>query len=457
MNNKQFLYKQSDESAMEYIGRLCTLKDKGEITMSWINLADWLNMQLCLRYSESWYRKGYKNGDFRFSSNISVGSTDSSESQINQLIFEEDLNSPEVESITTTAVGECCNGKCDECEDFEDCIQGYEQYLADKEVEVNEKLQEMRKERIKLADERTQNNALLRRLTREDTIKEIAFEYAEKMNKELKLPLFEYENWNHNYNGDLREGILLLSDWHYGMVCDNPWNKFDTDICKKRVNNLLHKVIAKLRQENIDKLTVLNLSDLIAGRIHTQIRIQSRIDVITQTMEVAEILAEFLQALSKYCYIDYYDALDNHSRIEPDKKESMDLESLARIIPWYLVSRLKDNDRITICNNEFGPDIITCNVLGHNIIAVHGDHDSPVNGLDKLTLMTHRHYDLFCLAHRHHMHMDEKNHTVVIGNSSLMGTDSYAEKLRLSTDPSQTLIIVTRDNPCDEIHRILVR
>lgn len=35
--------------------------------------------------------------------------------------------------------------------------------------------------------------------------------------------------------------------------------------------------------------------------------------------------------------------------------------------------------------------------------------------------------------------------------------DSYAEKLRLSADPSQTLIVVTRANVCEEIHRILVQ
>ena len=43
---------------------------------------------------------------------------------------------------------------------------------------------------------------------------------------------------------------------------------------------------------------------------------------------------------------------------------------------------------------------------------------------------------------------------MIIGNSSLMGTDSYAEKLRLSSDPSQTFIIATKDNVCDCIYRI---
>lgn len=449
----EHMYKAIGETTLEYIQRLCELKDSGKLIMTWKGLAEWLNEQLDLDYSESYYRKGYRNGDF-----LPVATS-------GYLTTSDEINTS-LEYTTTTSCSSTtegaftCDGNCDTCEDFEDCIQGYEQYLNDKAQEIDEKTLELRKERMKLSDERVQNNAYLRRISREETLKEIALEYAEKMNSTLRLPLHEYIEGNHNYNEDPREGILLLSDWHYGMICDNPWNKFDTDICRDRVNTLLHKVISKVIEEKINKVTILNLSDLIAGRIHTQIRIQSRVDVVTQTMEVAEILAEFICALSKYCNIDYYDCLDNHSRIEANKKESMDLESLARMIPWYLAPRLKkeiEDGRVRICENEFGPDIITCTVLGHKVIGVHGDHDSPTNGLDKLTLMTHRHYDLFCTAHRHHMFLEEKNHAMVVGNSSLMGTDSYAEKLRLSADPSQTFIIATPTNACEEIHRILVR
>ena len=38
------------------------------------------------------------------------------------------------------------------------------------------------------------------------------------------------------------------------MVCDNPWNKFDPDICKERVNKLLAKTIQIIKKENISKL-----------------------------------------------------------------------------------------------------------------------------------------------------------------------------------------------------------
>ena len=433
--NKELL-RYDDEDSIEYINRIC--KNRKVYSLTWEKVRDTINEVLGLRYSESYYRKGFKNRDFDRLPIIAVPESEAvttayvTSGYISVTTPDEFQTTSEIDSITTTV--------------------STSDYIDPEIEELRELVTELKKTKVKISDERVQNNAYIRRLSREETIKEIAQHYAEVMNKSLIItppkcePFLEYD--------ENRQGILLLSDWHYGMVCDNAWNKFDPDICKQRVNKLLKEVITYIERNGIRTITVFNLSDLIAGRIHTQIRIESRFDVITQTMDVAEILAQFLNVLSGHCNIEYYDTLDNHSRLEPNKNDSLDLESLTRIIPWYLKQRLANNAFIKIRENEFGHDIITCKIFDHDIIGVHGDHDSPVNGLDKLTLMTHRHYDLFCTAHRHHMFIEEKNHAIVVGNSSLMGTDSYAEKLRLSCDPSQTFIIASRDNVCECIYRI---
>lgn len=308
--------------------------------------------------------------------------------------------------------------------------------------------------KAELTDLVTQNNAYIRRLSREQTIREMAHDYARTMNKEKILSPRKATSCPVDISES--EGILLLSDWHYGMVCDNPWNVFNPEICKQRVSELLTKVIKIVNNNGIDCVHVLDLADLIAGRIHTQIRIESRFDVITQTMQVAEILAEFLDDLSYHCAVKFYSCLDNHSRLEPNKKESMDLESLARLIPWYLTERLASNDCVEICENKFGADIITCTVAGHSVIGVHGDNDNPTTALERLSLMTHQHYAMLCTAHRHHFAMNEEHQSIVVSNSSLMGVDRYAEKLRLTSDPSQTFIIATPENVCECVYRIIL-
>ena len=411
--NNNLTVKQDNETLNQFIYRLCSNKD--QLGLSWSKISLIVREQTGFNRSETYYRRGFAN--YMFSE-----------------VTEEEIVEPEVDVI-------------DEQDD--DNIS-----VVD---EISEKIREFHTERVRLTDERTQNNAYIRRMSREQTIKDIAHEYAVEMSRSGKSFLSKSTAKLTPPEDLLREGILLLSDWHYGMVCENYWNRFDPDICRQRLDTLLENVINIIEKDCITSITVLNLSDLIAGRIHAQIRIESRFDVITQTMDVAEILAEFLDTLSDYCSIEYYDCLDNHSRLEPNKAESLDLETLVRIIPWYLKERLIKNNQVTIHDNAFGPDIITCNVLGHDIIGVHGDYDKPATALDKLTLMTHKHYDMLCTAHLHHFNMDEKNQTLIVSNGSLMGVDSYAEKLRLTSDPSQTFITVSKKNVAEAIYRIVLK
>lgn len=396
------------ESELEFVQRLCEMKKDNKWT--WDTVADYLNSYLGYTYSTKWYSSHFNHGDFQ-------------------------------------RVIDMCDGDCGNCSISAKC--------SDADVNtLNEKEQKIKRDRVKLLDERTHNMNLVRRLAREETIIEIAKYYATEQAGKLVLP---FSPINLGPSNAEQEGILLLSDWHYGMVCDNYWNTYNPEICKERVAALLDKVITIINLHKLKTITVLNLSDLIAGRIHSQIRIESRFDVITQTMDVAEILAQFLYNLSDYCTIHYYDCLDNHSRLEPNKKESMDLESLVRIIPWYLKERLSHISNINIHDNKFSQDIITCEVLGHKILGVHGDSDNPRNALDRLSMMTHCHYDMLCTAHLHHFSSDEQNQSIVVSNSSLMGVDRYAEKLRLTSDPSQTLVVASKENVCECIYRIRLK
>lgn len=315
--------------------------------------------------------------------------------------------------------------------------------------ETEDKLLELKKERIKIQDERTQNKAYIRRLAREDTIKEIALSYADKMSskKFLNIPK-EIKDISD------RDAILCISDWHYGIEVDNALNSYSPEICKERVADLVVKTIRHCRAYGIKHLNICNLGDLIAGRIHLTLRLESRFDVVTQIMDVSEILVEMIARLSEELRIDYYSCIDNHSRLEPNKTDSLELETLARITDWYLKARLSNNPNVSFKSNKFGPEIITLKCKGHNIAAVHGDSDSPTAASTSIARLTRDTYDLVLMAHRHHFAADELNETLVVSNSSLMGTDQYAFRLRLSAQPSQNLIIVSEDNVTEAIHRI---
>lgn len=305
------------------------------------------------------------------------------------------------------------------------------------------------KDKIKLSDERNQIRSYIRKLARDESLKDIVLEAVDEI-----VSLKPFAPYTPLVTEDIEaEGILCLSDWHLGIECENAWNKYNEKIARERVKTLRDKVIQKAIKNGVGTLRVLNLGDMIAGRIHNVIRYESREDVITQIMKVSELIAELLDELSRYFPIEYYSCIDNHSNLEPKKDDRVETESLARIIDWYLEKRVP---QVHINKNKFGLDIITFNCMGHKYLGVHGDHDRPEQVIDSISRMTEDHYDVICMAHRHHFSCDEKNRTVVVANSSLMGTDNYAKDRRLSAFPSQNLIIVTRDNPCEDICRILV-
>lgn len=327
--------------------------------------------------------------------------------------------------------------------------------ISDDPVELmKELLLEYKKERVKLSDERVQNNVYVRKLAREETLREIAFEVAKTIGSKKLLPDIHVPVQGKGTN----EAILELSDWHYGIEVDTYWNKYNMDICKQRVSKLLQETIIFCKLFDVRRLHIMNLGDLICGRIHETLRLQSRIDVITQTIEVSEILAEFInQLLGEGIIIEYYDCLDNHSRLEPDKQSSIDLESLVRIIPWYLKERFKGKENVRINKNTYDNDIIDSSIVGYRIGGVHGHKHKQSKVVEGLTLMTKDNYDLICTAHLHHFNCDEKNEVVVVSNGTLMGTDYYAKDLNLSSIPSQNIILVNNKSVVDYIHRVVLK
>lgn len=396
----------------ERLKKLGVEKEIKEYT--WDDIAEILNTENACNFSESFYRKRYK-----------------------QLLENEveALSNPEKQESTIPNTDTSLSESTPQTERLENLLR------------------EIRKEKAKLSDERVQNGAYIRAISREETLKEIARSAVEQISSRKILG-------NENVcisSGGNNEAVLVISDWHYGLVCNNAWNKFSPEIAEQRINKLKHEVIRHCTDAEVSKLFVINLSDLICGRIHLPLRLESRFDVITQTMRVSEILSEFLDDLSAYFDIEYYDCEDNHSRVEPNKADSLHIENFTRIIKWYLSSRLSSNKRINIhVENEYSEDIISFYCNGFRFVAVHGDKDKMSNVVENLSLMTHERLDIVLTAHMHHFAGDEVNETVVLQNGALVGTDRYAASIRKSSVPSQNLIIVSQDNPTEDIHRIIL-
>ena len=341
---------------------------------------------------------------------------------------------------------------------FKEAIDTREDEIDEQEEmyqKISETLVQIRKEKTVLQDLRRDANAQVRFLDRFEYLRQIAVDCAKEVQRDLDKYRFKpLSVVQDNYK---REALLLLGDWHFGIEVDSFWNMYNPDVCKRRLNLLLEQTISICEENKIKTITIFNLGDLISGRIHSQLRMQSRIDAVDQTIKVATLLEMFILQLRQHDFtINYYDCLDNHSRVEPNKKESLQLESFAKFIHWHLDTAFKNVPDVNIFDNDFGEDIICASILGHNIVGVHGDKDDPTRVVKGLTALLSFKPDLICTAHRHHFAADETTRCPVLCNPSLMGQDQYALDGRLDSSPAQLLVILTEDNPTFSIHRLIV-
>ena len=209
-----------NESAIEYLDRIYRYRYNGYLNgYTWDELAEILNNNLNYNFSESKYRKDY----YKYEEN--------------------------------QAITEC----------------------------VDDALLKVKMERVKLSDERTQANSLIRALSREETLKEIAREsvrHLEECGRTI-LPVLEPVDAIED-----KEAILTIGDWHYGLDVDLYLNRYNPEIAKERVSKLANKVIDICEKESINRIHVVNLGDMISGNIHLPLRLNSRKDVISQTIKI---------------------------------------------------------------------------------------------------------------------------------------------------------------------------
>lgn len=311
--------------------------------------------------------------------------------------------------------------------------------------EIKEATDELYKAKRQLYDQRREYNKMLISDARADNLAEKLIEAANL------VPLKDYSNvlvYNNNYSD--KEAVLLLSDWHYGQVSDNIWNKYNVNICEERVSALFKKVYSALKEHNIRKMHVVLLGDLINGSIHTTCRVSAEENTCEQLMNVSELIAQFINAVS-VCVdkVDVYSTYGNHARTIQNKNDSIHSDNMERVIPWWLKQRLKNNNKVNIIDSEYY-EFIYFDVCGYNVSCTHGDLDKLKDlGMTINNLFTKKFgktIDYTFSGDKHHLEAFEQFgiESALVG--SLCGTDEYANNRRLYSNPMQTLCIFTPDD-----------
>jgi hypothetical protein len=320
--------------------------------------------------------------------------------------------------------------------------------------ELDFKIMEMRKEAKRFYDQRREFHKLVDRLGREENLEDRLVDAAIALNEQLPLRVDK----NVCYTYDDNEAILVFADWHYGMKTDNIWEKFNTEICRNRVERLVATAIERIRLHRCRRLHILLLGDMAHGAIHTSARVASEELVCDQVMQVSEIIAQAVNALADEVEETVVHATyGNHLRTVQNKNDSIHADNMERLIPWWLEQRLGDRGDVFFPEAEYY-EFLYFDVCGYNICATHGDLDNVKNAGRTLNTLFVKKYgseiDYVILADKHHKEEFEELGIESMIVRSLCGTDEYANGKRLYSTPGQLMMVFKPGVGADAYYQI---
>ena len=299
------------ESDKELINRICSEKEN---IGSWKDVADILNELLGTRFTESKYRKNYRL--------YSEGYRDS--------------------QLKTT------NEHCKEIED---------------------KIKELKKERIKLQTLNIERN----KIDRVEARHELYYEQIGSVITTLPLPELMPIG---EYDSDVKEEyILTLSDLHAGASFKSYSNEYSIEIMTDRFAQLVDRIQVFVDQHKCKKLYVIGLGDYIQGCIHLNDLKINESSVTKATVQVSHIVAQFLNQLSRFVEVEYSHVVAaNHGQMRylGSRPNELMYEDMEYIIGHYIKDVLADNPRVKVNVQDEHTEFILVPVLGWNIICMHG-------------------------------------------------------------------------------------
>ncbi len=317
----------------------------------------------------------------------------------------------------------------------------FESLLEDNcEEEILDKIEmaniELKKERIKLQDQKTEYRRLIREQARRETTKDI----VEEVMKNIDFPALKVETCERESQDSTM--LISLSDLHIGACVDNHWNKYDIDIAKERLEQYLEKIIKVNSKEKCKKAIVYANGDIVSGIIHPDLRYSSKYNLIEQVQIASELITQFLTMISaNFEEVGFCSVPGNHSRLTENKANSPLKERADDWVEFYLRARLKELKNINFdVAEKIDSTICLLSLHGKNFAVVHGDMDSEQKtealqkfcGVDLYGVLT---------GHMHHMNVKDVRNIKIIQSGSLMGQDSFTVSNRIFGKPSQLISI----------------
>lgn len=301
-----------------------------------------------------------------------------------------------------------------------------------REKELDKKIADMRKERMKLQTANIERN----RVDRNESRQEMYYEYVGNVCTALSLPEFQPLYYDSTENE--LEYIMTLADIHYGAKFKSENNEYSTEIAKERFENLSGYIIDFIQKHKVAKLHVVSLGDMVQGILRVSDLKINDSTVVKATVEISRLIALFLRELSVYTNIEYYHTPSaNHTQLRPlgTKESEIADEDLEYLIGNYIKDLCDRNERISVHLADEGKQYIEIPIMGNEIIAMHGHQLKNIeNSIRDLSMIRRNFIDYLLLGHFHSGKEIPSfegfcNDTEILVSPSFVGSDPYSDSL----------------------------
>lgn len=307
-----------------------------------------------------------------------------------------------------------------------------------KEIEVQKR--ELERKKIQFRDER---NAWQKQNYIDARVEQKLDLLEEELLSQGKINFDIHDNVNIISDNDM---LIILSDFHIGQCFRSIWGAYNSDIAKKRINQLLNEIIAIQKAHNSEKCYISLQGDMLSGNIHKTIQVTNRENVIDQIKIASELISSFCYELTKIFSVVFLSSVcGNHSRMDR-KDEALHDERLDDVITWGVELSLKHIDNFHVLKRNLDNGIADMDIRGKTYIAVHGDFDG-YNKTGVSNLCMHLGFIPYAITygHLHTCAVDETNGVKMIRGGSLAGSgDDYTIEKRLSGKPSQMVCVCNK-------------
>jgi len=302
--------------------------------------------------------------------------------------------------------------------------------------------QELRKEKQKLSDERVE----LARIIREEARKESYLDLVRRVLLEESKPIELFETNDCNYAHNENSLIVHLTDIHAGEEVNVYNNTFNQDVLKRRFEDYTNKIIEIAELHKSEDCYII-ASEIISGCIHNNLRLQNNMDMIESFKYVCDLISAMLISIHGYFNnVHVYVTEGNHSRLTPNKEDSLKGENMDLLLNYYLKARLQNYDNIYCHENDDRiVEVAKFNVYDNVIMSAHGDRDTPQNVVQNFTMIFGIKPDIVYLGHRHTNGLSTVFGSRVIESGSFIGTNNYAQDIRKVSKPEQTISVVDKN------------